>query len=315
MPRTIADPDRDRLQSVLDEIADAMAREEERGTARPPLAGEEGRFAIAVDAQCGVRAAAGDVAMRFPLQSVSKAFALLYALEAHHSKLWERVGREPSGDPFNSIVDLERHEGYPRNPFINAGALVVCDALRVAHGDAAEDLVRDRLSQAVGEALAYHEEVLGTGEGSQNVNRALAHLSKHFDNLEHSVDAVLRAYVRQCAVALDVRHLARAGRALMVERVEPGQDAEAARRVRRINALMLTCGQYDGSGEFAYRVGLPAKSGVSGAILAIVPNVASVAVWSPGIDAQGNSKLGTQALGMLSERMDWSVFGAIGAGG
>lgn len=312
MSRTISDPDRSRLEAVLDDIVAAMTDETERGTPRPPLEGEAGRFAIAVDAECGVRAAAGDVERRFPLQSVSKAFALLYALEAHGSALWERVGREPSGDPFNSITDLERHEGHPRNPFINAGALVVCDALRVAHGEAAEDLALRRLSEAVGEQLDYHEEVLGTGEGSQNINRALAHWAKHFDNLENSVDEVLRVYVRQCAVTLDVRHLARAGRALMVERVRPGVDAKAARRARRINALMLTCGQYDGSGDFAYRVGLPAKSGVSGAILAIVPNVASIAVWSAGLDAQGNSKLGTRALAMLSERMDWSVFGAVG---
>src|SRR5690606_14457976 len=145
-------------------------------------------------------------------------------------------------------------------------------------------------------------------------NRAMANLAKSFGNLNHDVEDVMRAYVRQCATMLSCRQLARAGDYLMLDRADEAVDVEQARRARRVSALMLTCGQYDGSGDFAFRVGLPAKSGVGGGILAVVPNLATIAVWSPGLDENGNSLLGTQALETLAERMDWSVFGSVEPG-
>ena len=306
------------LQERLEAIARSMARETRRGAVRP---GDDdsrlGAFAIAVSTRDGTLLQAGDAQESFPIQSISKVFALLLALEQAGERIWERVGREPSGDPYNSIMDLERHRGYPRNPFINPGALVIDDILLGLHGPAPEggviEPVRDRLTRLIGHQPPLDEAVLASLEAG-HVNRALAHLARSFDNLEHDVDAVMAVYVRQCAVRLTCAELARAGRPLMVERVGGESDAttESVRLARRINALMLTCGQYDGSGEFAYRVGLPAKSGVSGGILAIVPNQASIAVWSPGLDDSGNSALGTRALACLAEEMDWSVFGASG---
>lgn len=306
------------LRERLEAIAREMAREGERGTIRP---GDDdsrlGAFGIAVSTRDGALLQAGDAAEPFPIQSISKVFALILALEQAGERIWERVGREPSGDPYNSIMDLERHRGYPRNPFINPGALVIDDILLGLHGPATQggviEPVREKLAALIGRQPALDERVLASLEAG-HVNRALAHLAKSFDNLHHAVDAVMAVYVHQCAVSLTCAELALAGRPLMVEQLGGAEKltADEVRLARRINALMLTCGQYDGSGEFAYRVGLPAKSGVSGGILAIVPNQASIAVWSPGLDESGNSALGTRALACLAEEMDWSVFGASG---
>ena len=308
-----------KLSAVADRIANDLMETEEWGkpsSLSPKMQGiDTHQFGIAVHTAEGNTVAAGKADAPFTIQSISKVFSLTIALEVFGEKVWERVGKEPSGDPYNSIVDLERHEGIPRNPFINPGALVINDMLHKAtRNDDGKTNVRDLVNALLdGEEVGIDDEVAQSEGGSNFANRAMANLSKHFGNFEHDVDDVLSDYVQQCAITMSCKQLARAGRYLMVERADPDdEDAlERARRVRRINALMLTCGQYDGSGDFAYRVGLPAKSGVGGGILAVVPNTASVCVWAPGLDEFGNSLLGTEALARLSEEMDWSVFGAL----
>ncbi|MCC5978066.1 MAG: glutaminase A [Salinarimonas sp.] len=295
-----------------------MADEKERGRVRD---GDDdsrlGAFGIAVHTADGTLVKAGDHGERFPIQSISKVFSLTLALERAGEDLWQRVGREPSGDPYNSIIDLERHHGIPRNPFINAGALVVIDVLLAS--ESADERVPEPVRARIAALLGIEDEAQWPDRNAEildsfatgHVNRALAHLTQSYGNLHHPIDRIIDTYVHQCAVRLNCGELARAGRYLMQERLGDATDSEQdVRMARRINALMLTCGQYDGSGEFAYRVGLPAKSGVSGGILAIVPNHASIAVWSPGLDESGNSALGTRALACLAEEMDWSVFGA-----
>lgn len=310
--------DLDHLNQVVEEIVARMDVIEHFGKAADHVEGlgdiETDRFGIAVATVDGDVVTGGDAATTFPIQSISKVFALTLALRAFGDDVWKRVGREPSGDPFNSIVDLERHKGIPRNPFINPGALVVCDMLLgIGRKQGVQRSVRAFLVDQIGEkSLAEASEIVSDdGEGSGYSNRALANLAKHFGNLDHDVETVMEHYVAQCAVALDCRQLALAGRYLMHDGVDgKGEDQHPeAHLSRRLNALMLTCGQYDGSGDFAYRVGLPAKSGVGGGILAIAPDVASIAVWSPTLDENGNSLLGTMALEQLSSRMGWSVFG------
>jgi len=205
------------------------------------------------------------------------------------------------------VIDLERTHGIPRNPFINAGALVVVDMLLAATADpeAVVDFVRAQLD---GRALALDDAVLAEGS---DLNRAMLSFMKHHDNVRMPIDDVLGAYANQCAIAVDCAGLALAGRFLTRTRLD-GQDADGAARARRMRtvlALMMTCGHYDGSGDFAVRVGLPAKSGVGGGILAIAPDRASIAVWSPNLDQHGNSILGVRALEMLAARTGWSVFG------
>lgn len=303
MPVQFRPIDRD---SVAEAAARSVSQTQDEGDAE---------IGLAVLTRDGDLIEAGSGRAAFPIQSISKVFALDLALEVLGDALWSRVGREPSGDPFNSIIDLERHRGHPRNPFINAGALVVVDALldHCPDGDepaAVVALVRDLLG---GAPVELDEAVARSDADTAHLNRALAYLAKHFGNLTHPVDAVIEAYARQCAIRLDCAGLARAGRFLMLDGPDDAarRRGAAARRAGRIGALMTTCGQYDGSGDFAYRVGIPAKSGVSGGLLAVVPHVASIAVWSPGLDDNGNSRAGTRALERLVEALDWSVFGRV----
>lgn len=309
----------DRLQAIVDRIVTEIGAMDDRGTTTSRIGPLEGidtdLFGMAILTCEGEMIAGGDADTPFSIQSISKLFALKLVLDAYHERLWERVGREPSGDPFNSIIDLERHEGFPRNPFINAGALVVVDMLLDHYGpedelDAVIDFVRDLLD---GDDFTINDEVAVSDEEGAHLNRALVSLAKHFGNVRNPLERVMRAYSRQCAIELTCRQLARAGRFLMLGGFDDvsSPKGDVAREARRIASLMMTCGQYDGSGEFAYRVGLPAKSGVGGGIVAVVPNTASIAVWSPGLDDSGNSRLGTLALEMLTDEIEWSVFGAI----
>lgn len=266
-----------------------------------------GPVGIAVAQRCGevVRAGADDA---FPIQSISKVFALDLALRAMKDRVFERVGREPSGDPFNSVIDLERTHGIPRNPFINAGALVIVDHLVELHGEHSRDAVVDLVRNASGNAeIELDSAVLE--EGTQ-LNRAMLSFMRHSGNIRASDDAIIDAYLRQCAITLDVAGLANAGRLLTRTRLGGTGDSDRrAKHNRTLLALMMTCGHYDASGDFAVRVGLPAKSGVGGGILAIAPELGSIAVWSPNLDQHGNSILGVRALEMFADRTGWSVFG------
>lgn len=319
-------PDEQRLKQLLDDVvadvrADAprlyeqavAAAEDRRKPA--PRKGDFDKFGIAVFTRDGVTAAAGNAGVAFPIQSISKVFALEVALEALGERVWNRVGREPSGDPFNSIIDLERNKGMPRNPFVNAGALVVCDMLAGLGGSAGPNRHVVKLVERMvdGESVELNPDVMESDRTGGDLNRSLMFMAKHHGNLENPVEKVMDAYVHQCAISLDCRGLAKAGRFLMHDDAEAEDERgiAAARRARRILGVMMLCGLYDGSGDFAYRVGLPAKSGVGGGILAVAPHRASIAVWSPALDPMGNSWLGTLGLEMLTDRIDWSVFGSV----
>jgi glutaminase len=302
------------LATLVTGIAERMAHIPERGRVAdyiPELAKvSPAHFGIAVITADGVEHVAGDADTSFSIQSVSKLFALVEALSAQGERVWDRVGREPSGSAFNSIIQLELEQGRPRNPFINAGAIAVTDfiaggtregigdILRLIRGLAADDSI------AVDGAVAYSEAATGFR------NAALGNYMKAFGTIDGPVASTLDVYFHQCAIAMTCRQLARAGRFLAHGGVDPrtGRTIVSPERARRLNALMLTCGHYDASGEFAFQVGLPAKSGVGGGILAIAPGRASIAVWSPGLSPQGNSLLGTQALEELAQAMGWSVF-------
>jgi glutaminase len=302
--------------AIISEIAVEMAAAEQRGRVAdyiPPLAAVDPRkFGIAVVAADGHLYMAGDADEQFSIQSVSKVFALTLALGKVGDALWRRVGREPSGSAFNSIVQLESEAGIPRNPFINAGAIVVADLILAGHEprEAIGEILRFVRMLADDETVHVDETVARAEQMTGFRNAALANYMRAFGNLLHPVERTLGVYFHQCALAMSCRQLALAGRYLMAQGRNPatGHSIVSAQRARRINALMLTCGHYDGSGEFAYRVGLPGKSGVGGGILAIAPGVASIAVWSPGLNERGNSELGTVALEKLVRRTGWSVF-------
>ncbi|HEY4139975.1 MAG TPA: glutaminase, partial [Pseudolabrys sp.] len=258
--------------------------------------------------------AAGDCDVPFSIQSVSKVFTLTLALGHYGDRLWQRVGREPSGSAFNSIVQLEYEKGIPRNPFINAGAIAVTDMILSGHQprEALGEILRFMRFLSNDHSVTIDEAVAASEQRTGFRNAALANYMKSFGAIENPVDRTLGVYFHQCAIAMSCRQLAMAGRYLAHNGRNPdtGMSVVHPERARRINAVMLTCGHYDGSGEFAYRVGLPGKSGVGGGILAIAPGKASIAVWSPGLDANGNSHLGRVALEALTKRLGWSIFGA-----
>ncbi|MGO9238594.1 MAG: glutaminase [Methylocella sp.] len=306
------------LDIAVREITAEMAARPDRGEVAnyiPELARvDAGAFGIvAIDAE-GQVAAAGDADTPFSIQSNSKVFTLTLALGMIGDRLWRRVGREPSGNPFNSIVQLEYERGRPRNPFINAGAIAVTDVILSGHQprEALGEILRF-LQFVTQDTTIFIDNAVADSEkrtGFRNV--ALANYMKSFGMLDNPVDFTLGVYFHHCAIAMSCRQLAMARRYLAHAGRNPttGLSVVSPERARRINALMLTCGHYDGSGEFAYRVGLPGKSGVGGGILAIAPGKAVIAVWSPGLDANGNSHLGRLALEMLAKRMGLSIFGA-----
>lgn len=301
------------MQKILDEIAANALKATDLGKVAdyiPELAKVDPKqFAISIATADGGLFSAGDCDTPFSIQSISKVFVLALALGKVGDALWKRVGREPSGLSFDSVLLLERENGVPRNPFINAGALVTtdtflnCSTPREALG-ALLRFVRaasDRDDIHIDESVAHSE--LDTAHR----NFALAHYLASHRNLTNTPEHVLGTYCHQCAIEMTTVQLALAGRILL--------DAEglpsllSRQRKRRINALMMTCGHYDGSGDFAFEVGLPGKSGVGGGILVIAPGRASIAVWSPGLNAYGNSKRGTEAMAELARKTGWSVFG------
>ena len=305
------------LQSIVDDIYRELTPRLGGGKVAdyiPQLARvDPTRFGMAVVTVDGSVYRAGDAEIPFSIQSISKVFTLTLALGKHGENIWKRVGREPSGSAFNSIVQLEHEHGIPRNPFINAGAIAITDLVLAGHTprEAIGEIVRFVRYLADEEDIVIDAEVARSEAATGYRNFALANFMRSFGKLDHPVEHVLGVYFHQCALAMSCVQLAKAGLFLAASGSNPltQHSVVSRQRARRINALMLTCGHYDGSGDFAYRVGLPGKSGVGGGILVAAPGKASVAVWSPGLNHNGNSLLGSLALEMLASRTGWSVFG------
>lgn len=305
------------MQTILSEALAVAAPKRAEGKVAdyiPALARvSPDKLGIAFAGPDGVVHGAGDCDEAFSIQSISKIFTLALALEKVGVDLWKRVGREPSGSAFNSIVQLESEHGIPRNPLINPGAIVVTDALIGEEGSAdatIEVLLNFLRAQSGDPSIAVDEEVANSESDTGARNRSLAWFMKNFCNLENPVEIAVGAYFRQCAVAMSCRQLARAGLFLAFDGRDPVTGAEICpwHRARRINSVMMLCGHYDNSGEFAFRVGLPGKSGVGGGILAIAPGHGALAVWSPALNESGTSAAGAAALEAVVDRTGWSVF-------
>lgn len=267
------------------------------------------QFGLAMVTVDGRRFSVGDAQKPFSIQSISKLFTVTMALSEIGAQLWERVGREPSGTPFNSLSQLEYEDGKPRNPFINAGALVVTDVLLSELGSLREPLLQRLCSLSGNPHLKVDDEVAGSEREHGQRNAALAYFLASFGNLHNPPQAVIDAYFDHCAVAMSCTDIAEAivflangGKTLS------GEVIVTSSQTKYINSLMLTCGTYDVVGDFAYRVGLPAKSGVGGGIAAVLPGYFSLCVWSPALNASGNSLVGTQALDRFTTLTGQSIF-------
>ncbi len=252
----------------------------------------------------------GDHEERFSIQSISKVFALTLAMSLSDENLFRRVDVEPSGDPFNSLVQLEYEQGIPRNPFINAGALVIADVLISLLDNPKQnflDFIRNITNQP---NIDINPDVYASEMKYSHRNAALLNLMKSFGNITNDIEKVLDFYVFQCAVEMSCKELAIAFMiyANQGKKLNDNTEILAPQKVKRINAIMQTCGFYDEAGEFSFRVGLPGKSGVGGGIVAVHPGQYAVTVWSPLLNPKGNSELGMHALERLTTLTGLSIF-------
>ncbi|EGQ9499919.1 glutaminase B [Vibrio cholerae] len=269
------------------------------------------KLGIAVFTNQGEVISAGDAQEGFSIQSISKVLSLTLAMGLYQpDELWSRVGKEPSGQAFNSLIQLEMEQGIPRNPFINAGAIVVCDMLQ-SRLSAPRQRLLEFVRQLSGEPLIAYDKVVAASEMMHSDrNAAIAYLMRSFGNFHNEVIPVLHNYFHACALKMSCVELAKTFSYLANKGVSvvTGETVITPTQSKQTNALLATCGLYDGAGEFAYRVGMPGKSGVGGGIIAVVPGEMTIAVWSPALDQSGNSLAGTRALELLAQRIGRSIF-------
>ena len=305
-----------KLQDILNQIGlevEALYGQGKVASYIPALAQVAPRqFGMAVALVDGTCVKTGSADTAFSIQSISKLFTFVLALKLVGDTLWQRLGREPSGAAFNSMVQLESEKGIPRNPFINAGALVITDILttRYAHLDIALLGALRRLSDAP--ELNWDAQTAKSERDTAHRNMAMAYFMKSYGNFVNPPELVLDNYCRQCAIEMSCAQLAQATMFLAnggqdIDRLaHAGEQFLSVDAARRVNALLLTCGAYDAAGDLAYRIGLPVKTGVGGGIVAIVPGVGTVSVWGPELDAKGNSVLGVFALERLVQLTGWN---------
>ena len=246
---------------------------------------------------------------RFSIQSITKVFALALVLSLKGEDLWKRVGKEPSGTAFNSLVQLEVERGIPRNPFINAGAIVLTDILLTELKDPDNEFITFVRALCGSDSVNYNMEVAVSEREKGYLNAAIANMLKYHGTIENDIEDVLMFYFKMCSVEMSCRELAKAF--IPFTNISPFDYSGyklTSSQIKRMNAIMQTCGFYDEAGEFSYLVGLPGKSGVGGGIIAVYPHRYSVAVWSPRLNSKGNSVMGMKALELLTTYTEESIF-------
>jgi glutaminase len=268
------------------------------------------KFGMCLITNDGKEHVVGDCDTKFSVQSISKVFTLTMALGIVGEEVWNGVGVEPSGNPFNSLVQLESEKGMPRNPLINAGAMVVADILVSELKDAKTEFLKFVREITGDESVNFNLKVAASEQSTGYRNYALANFLKSFGRLRNDPDTVLDFYFHQCALEMNCRQLAKAFvvYAHHEKQFKAGTISLTKSQVKRINAVMLSCGFYDESGEFAFKVGLPGKSGVGGGIAAVHPGHYSVVAWSPKLNEKGNSEKAMRALELLTNKTGKSIF-------
>jgi len=303
-------PEKALLEEVVDRVRPLLGQGKVANYI-PALANiDPGKLGIAVTTIDGETIGAGDYLEPFSIQSISKVFSLTLALTLYEeTEIWSRVGKEPSGHSFNSLVQVELERGKPRNPFINAGALVIADLLQSRLGAPKHRMLELVRALSQNDKVCFDKQVADSEYQHSARNAAIAYLMKSFGNFQGDVDTVLRTYFHYCALKMNCADLSKAMLYLANRgKTLDGTELISQVQTRQLNALLATSGLYDGAGEFAYRVGMPGKSGVGGGIIAVIPGELSVCVWSPELDNQGNSLAGTAMLEQLSQRLGRSIF-------
>lgn len=301
-------------QDVLNEIYKEVKESNLKGKVAsyiPELAVvDSNKFGIHLLTVDGEEFSVGDSDEKFSIQSISKVLSLAHSMSILGENVWKRVDVEPSGSPFNSIVQLEYEKGIPRNPFINAGALVIADILISNFSNPEKEFLSFVKNISENETINFNEKVAVSEKQNGFLNASLINMLKYFGNIENDIERVLSFYFQQCSIEMSCRDLAKTFLAFAAhaEDFHYGRVNLTGSQVKRINAIMQTCGFYDEAGEFAFRVGLPGKSGVGGGIVAIYPQKYSVAVWNPKLNEKGNSVMGMKALELLTTKTGSSIF-------
>lgn len=268
------------------------------------------KFGVCLTTIDGISHKMGDYADKFSLQSIAKVFSFVLAYSRVKSATWERMDVEPSGTPFNSLLQLEYDKGIPRNPFINAGAIVVCDIL-VSIFDNPKQALLDFIHALSGiDTIDYNPLVAQSEKEAGFRNYALVNLMKSFGNIHNDIASVMDLYFNLCSLEMNCEELAKTFLFLANNGVIPysGKRVLSASRTKRVNAVMQTCGFYDEAGQFTFKVGLPGKSGVGGGIVAVHPEKYSIAVWSPLLNKKGNSQKGILFLEAFTSQTRLSIF-------
>lgn len=301
------------FQHVINSIHDDLKHEVNRGLVAnyiPELSHiDANNFGIYLKLISGENFSVGHSNTPFSIQSISKVFALSMAFNFKGDQLWQRLDVEPSGDPFNHLSLLELENGIPRNPFINSGAIVIADILISQLDNPKADFLNYVRELANDNSINYNESVATSEKTTGFNNYAAANLLKSYGNLENKVEDVLDFYFHQCAIEMNCEQLTSAffmfaNHGVCLQNIKRLSSSQ----IKRINAIMLTCGFYDEAGEFAFEVGLPGKSGVGGGIVALLPNQFVISTWSPGLNPKGNSKIGMQALEAFTTKTKLSIF-------
>tara|TARA_R110002072_G_scaffold1989_2_gene16370 strand:+ start:84700 stop:85623 length:924 start_codon:yes stop_codon:yes gene_type:complete len=268
------------------------------------------QFGISVCTNSGDEYLIGSAEKNFSIQSISKVFSLVLAYQILGGDLWKRIGLEPSGNSFDSLILLEKENGIPRNPFINAGALVVTDILLDHYQDPVNEVLKLLRSLSGNPDISINQKIKDSEIETGNRNYALTYYMKSHRNIRNNVDKVIRTYSGLCAIEMSCVDLARSFRLFSTNGLNPwdGNRILTASRNKRMNAIMMTCGLYNAVGDFAYRVGIPAKSGVGGGIAGVIPGEMSIATWSPALDKTGNSLVGIKALELFTSLTEKSIY-------
>ena len=300
-------------QLILDNIYDLIlqfANEGKQADYIPALAKvNPDHFGMCLNTVNGESYSIQDSGIRFSIQSISKVFALALALSIKGEDIWKQVGKEPSGTAFNSLFQLELEKGIPRNPFINSGAMVVTDILMNELKDPGNDFIDFVRALCGNDTIDYNMEVALSERQNGYMNAAIANLLKYHGRLTNNIEEVLMFYFRMCSIEMSCEELATAFLAFTGYKPFNYKGFHlTSSQVKRLNAVMQTCGFYDEAGEFSYLVGLPGKSGVGGGIVAVHPLKYSVAVWSPRLNTKGNSIMGLKALELLTTYTAESIF-------
>ena len=301
-------------KTIIQEIEDELKNIQAEGKVAsyiPELAKvDPNKFAFHISTIDGENYGIGNVDEKFSIQSIAKVFSLTLAYKLNGEDIWKRVGVEPSGNPFNSLIQLEQENGIPRNPLINSGALVICDILYEILGNPKVDLLNFIREIADNPSIEYNIKVANSEKKTGYRNSALINLMRSFGNISSDINDILDFYFHLCSVEMNVKELSKAFLIYSNHGKSPGKDKEIITPLmaKRVNAIMHSCGFYDEAGEFSFKVGLPGKSGVGGGIAAIYPAKYSVAVWSPRLNPKGNSYLGMKALQLLTAKTKRSIF-------